>query len=386
MELLKSESLGKIPSPSSTTSQLDQEGDYSLSSDNSIDSDIFLSKRYKFMCKRNIPVVNLTKSENSIYIFVEAVNSIPQPHHRANMVCYQHPDIKYRGKKHRIEGSIYDEPHRLKVTETRWIKSVLDAAREGCCLCTLVVQAIPALGKGHFRGSPFSVYLQVKDVDGIKRHLYELTLSARHLFRTMGGLSLPFITDAPEISNTLPESLQTAQSWIANFNLIETKNVTERFAALSPRLPYLDGDDRQTFSMHVESKTKFLTMMQTGGLNHMDCMITYFYRIIEFKENEWTLGNDEIVVDLDPYHYGPNKPTESAIKVKKNVSLFLMFVGTRKFKHYAEHSSFLALRYLEEDERGNAIFMRAGIAVLDELSMNVLDRVRAGTKESIVLI
>ncbi|KAF7901614.1 uncharacterized protein EAF01_006913 [Botrytis porri] len=53
-----------------------------------------------------------------------------------------------------------------------------------------------------------------------------------------------------------------------------------------------------------------------------------FYRITEFKEKEWTLGNDEIVVHLDPYHYDPNKPTESAIEVKKNVSLFLMFVGT----------------------------------------------------------
>ncbi|TGO59662.1 hypothetical protein BCON_0042g00290 [Botryotinia convoluta] len=111
-----------------------------------------------------------------------------------------------------------------------------------------------------------------------------------------------------------------------------------------------------------------------------------FYRIIEFKEKEWTLGNGEIVVDLDPYHYGPNKPTESAIEVKKNVLLFLMFAGTRKPEQYGENPSFLALRYLEEDERGKSIFSRAGIALVNRWSMNVLDRVRAGTKESIVLI
>ncbi|KAF7948610.1 uncharacterized protein EAE97_004021 [Botrytis byssoidea] len=105
-----------------------------------------------------------------------------------------------------------------------------------------------------------------------------------------------------------------------------------------------------------------------------------------FQGEKGTLKRIMILVDLDQNYYDQNKPTESAIEVKKNISLFLMFVGTRTLTQYAETPSFLALRYLEEDERGNSIFMRAGIAALNGWSTHLLDRVRAATKESIVLI
>ncbi|TGO49046.1 hypothetical protein BOTNAR_0446g00040 [Botryotinia narcissicola] len=108
--------------------------------------------------------------------------------------------------------------------------------------------------------------------------------------------------------------------------------------------------------------------------------------IMDFKEKKGTFRRIMILVDLDQNYYDQNKPTESAIEFKKNISLFLMFVGTRTLTQYAETPSFLALRYLEEDERGNSIFMRAGIAALNGWSTHLLDRVRAATKESIVLI
>ncbi|KAF7897045.1 hypothetical protein EAF00_005273 [Botryotinia globosa] len=74
------------------------------------------------------------------------------------------------------------------------------------------------------------------------------------------------------------------------------------------------------------------------------------YGIMDSKEKKRTLERNMILVDLDQNYYDQNKPTESAIEVKKNISLFLMFVGTRTLTHYAETPSFLALRYLEEDE------------------------------------
>ncbi|TGO28639.1 hypothetical protein BPAE_0025g00480 [Botrytis paeoniae] len=167
--------MGEIPSPLSTISQLDQEGDPSLSSDNSTGSDIFQSKSQSDKIEK-------------FNIFVETVNSIPQPHNRANMVCYVCDDVKmfqengeygtrrnildqkYQGTEYWIEGSMFNESHKLAVTQTRWIKSVLETAREGCCLCILVVQAIAALGKGQFQGSRFRVCLQVKDIGGIQRY------------------------------------------------------------------------------------------------------------------------------------------------------------------------------------------------------------------------
>ncbi|KAF7901615.1 uncharacterized protein EAF01_006914 [Botrytis porri] len=187
MQLRESGSLGEIPSPLSTASQLDQKVDPDFSSGSPINSDIFRSERYKFMCGHSVHNSESNQIEK-FNIFVETVNSIPQPHYRTNVACYVCDDInifqensdydtrsnilnkKYRGKEYWIEGSIYNEPQRLKVTQTRWIESVLDTAREGCCLCILVVQAIAALGKGHFQGSPFSVCLQVKDIGGIKRY------------------------------------------------------------------------------------------------------------------------------------------------------------------------------------------------------------------------
>ncbi|KAF7937140.1 uncharacterized protein EAE98_001454 [Botrytis deweyae] len=756
MELRKSESMDEIPSLLSTTSQLDQEGDPSLSSDNSTDSDIFQSKRYKFMCEYSV-VTSESNKIKKFNIFVETVNSIPQPHHRANMVCYVCDDMrifqengdydtrssilnqKYRGKEYWIEGSIFDKSHRPNVTRTRWIKPVLEAAREGCCLCTLVVQAVAALGKGHFEDSPLSVCLKVKDIGGVQRYSIGQSQWERpsviELYRnayepTSCGLSLPFITTAQEVSNSLPESLQTAKSWIANcethrrcnlddigglkiptrvidvgisnvsVKLIETKNLSGSFAALSYcwgdstilediklthaklsvykkripmdslpktlfdavmitrelgipylwidslcimqdslkdwqiessrmsdvymsaflvlaateardpnggfflenrtkslKLPYLDADNCQyflyarriqtQFSVHdangrleshglhnselrrrgwvlqeqvlakrtlsfakdemlwdcrecstcecrtgfsnFESETSFLNMyfdfklqsspireaykniysnwytmvedyshrsltyqtdklpaisgivkllhdmtqddyyaglwrsqlpdaflwtaekfseddtesekrlpswswasIRSGGItydhkdkefkaglelvsvgiqisgsnafggvlggklevkavlipiNAMGCepYSISAYEATEPKEKKWALWSLKIRVNLDPYYYDPKKPTESAIEVEKYDSLFLMFVGTLKSEEYAENPSFLALKYLEEDERGNSIFMRAGIALVDA-SMKLLDRVRAGTKESIVLI
>ncbi|TGO28638.1 hypothetical protein BPAE_0025g00470 [Botrytis paeoniae] len=109
------------------------------------------------------------------------------------------------------------------------------------------------------------------------------------------------------------------------------------------------------------------------------------YNIID-PEKKWAIERDMIYVNLDPYYYDPNKPTESAIEVKKYDSLFLIFVGTLKSEDYAENPSFLALRYLKEDERGNSIFRRAGVTFVDEWSMYLLDRIQAATKESIVLI
>ncbi|TGO17365.1 hypothetical protein BTUL_0018g00320 [Botrytis tulipae] len=110
------------------------------------------------------------------------------------------------------------------------------------------------------------------------------------------------------------------------------------------------------------------------------------YDTTDPKEKKWTIERHIIYVNLDPYYCDANKPTESAIEVKKYDSLFLMFVGTLKSEEYTDNPIFLALRYLEEDEKGNSIFMRAGIARVDDWSMYMLDRVRAGTKESIVLI
>ncbi|TGO49047.1 hypothetical protein BOTNAR_0446g00050 [Botryotinia narcissicola] len=78
-------------------------------------------------------------------IFVETVNSIPQPHHKADMVCYVCDDA-------------------------RSIKSVLEAAREGCCLCTLAVQAIAAMNQERFGERLEIVWLKVKDIGGIQRY------------------------------------------------------------------------------------------------------------------------------------------------------------------------------------------------------------------------
>ncbi|KAF7949254.1 hypothetical protein EAE96_008421 [Botrytis aclada] len=756
MELRNSESLGKTPSPG-TTSQLGQEGDSSLSFNNRIDPDIFQSKRYKFMCERS----SYTSKSDEIKrfnILVETVNSISQPHHRANTVCYVCDDVrmfqevgdlktrrsilhqKYQGTEYWVEGSIFGESDRLVLNQARWIRSVLEAAREGCCLCTLVVQAVAALGKEKFRGSPLTLCLEVKDIGGIRR--YSITQSPwqepsvielyRHTYEpTCCDSPLPFITAAQEISNSLAESLQTAKSWISNceshrkcnlnyiggtkmptrvidvgtsnisVKLIETRNLSERFAALSycwrdptiledikltqaklsvykkvipmdslPKtlfdaviitrgleipylwidslciiqdslkdwqiessrmsdvymsaflvlaateardsnggfflenrtkslqLPYLDADDRQHFiyacrtqnqssdhdangrleshGLHdselrrrgwvlqeqvlarrtlsfakdemlwdcmecstcecrtgfsnFESETNFLDIYldvklqsspfreaykntysywyimveaysqrpliyQTDKLpaisgiakllhemNQDDyhaglwgsqlpeallwtskefneeetesekCLpswswasirsggITYDHKYKEFKtglelvsvgtqisgsnafgrvlggklevkavlipintmghwpytistydatdpkEKESTIERNMISVNLDPYYYDPKKLTKSAIEVKKYKSLFLIFVGTRKTEEYGENPSFLALRYLEEDERGNSIFMRVGITPVNGWSMVLLDRVRAGTKQSIVLI
>ncbi|KAF7897046.1 hypothetical protein EAF00_005274 [Botryotinia globosa] len=250
MELHKYESKGEIPSPLRITSQLDdeEEEDPSLSSDNSPDSDIFPSKRSEFMCKSFMfPKFYKLKKFN----FVEMVNSIPQPHQRANMVCYVCDDT-------RMFRNIGDsESSKSIVAQTSWIISVFEVACEGCCLYTLVVQAVAALGN-HFQDPHFDVCLQVKDIDD-----QEVFNNPEPVHTTNCGLSLPFMTAAQEISNSLPESLQTAKSWVATsethrkFNLgyigslkmptrvidvgtsnisvklIETKNITGRFAALS---------------------------------------------------------------------------------------------------------------------------------------------------------
>ncbi|TGO35427.1 hypothetical protein BHYA_0158g00090 [Botrytis hyacinthi] len=110
----------------------------------------------------------------------------------------------------------------------------------------------------------------------------------------------------------------------------------------------------------LEVKAVLIPIQATSEL---PCSVST-YDIMDSKEKKWTLKRNMILVDLDQNYYDPNKPTESAIEVKKNISLFLMFVGTRTLTHYAETPSFLALRYLEEDERGKSIFMRAGIAAL----------------------
>ncbi|KAF7948609.1 uncharacterized protein EAE97_004020 [Botrytis byssoidea] len=106
MELHKSASMGEIPSPLSITSQLDEEEkNSSLSSNNSIDCDIFQSESYLFMCKRSRfssqrsnarQLIQASESDRmkKFNIFVQTVNSIPQPHHKADMVCYVCDDVR----------------------------------------------------------------------------------------------------------------------------------------------------------------------------------------------------------------------------------------------------------------------------------------------------
>lgn len=101
---------------------------------------------------------------NKFNIFVKMVNSIPQPHHRANMVCYVCDDVRM------FQENGDSESNKSIVAQTSWIISVLKVAREGCCLCTLMVQAVAALGNGHFQNPHFNACLQVKDIDGIKRY------------------------------------------------------------------------------------------------------------------------------------------------------------------------------------------------------------------------
>lgn len=132
----------------------------------------------------------------------------------------------------------------------------------------------------------------------------------------------------------------------------------------------------------LEVKAVLIPIQATSEL---PCLVST-YDIMDSKEKKWPLKRNMILVDLDHNYYDPNKPTESAIEVKKIISLFLMFVGTLKSEAYTDNPIFLALRYLEEDERGKSLFMRAGIAPVDDSSMYMLYRVRAGTKESIVLI
>ncbi|THV55084.1 hypothetical protein BGAL_0014g00140 [Botrytis galanthina] len=455
------------------------------------------------------------------------VNSIPQPHHRANMVCY-----------------------------TSWIVSVLKVAREGCCLCTLMVQAVAALGKGHFQDPHFNVCLQVKYIGGIKRYstrqsqlegpsVIELCRNAYEptsFYKKIIPIdSLPkslfdavMITRGPGIPYLWVDSLCIMQDSLKDWQ-IESSRVSDvhmsAFLVLaateasdsnggfflenrtkSLQLPYLNADGRQYFLyarkiqdqisdhdangrleshglhdselrrrgwvlqeqvlarrtlsfanhrpltyqtdklpaisgiaklLHDMTKDDYYAGLWRSQLpgallwtskkdNSEDtesekCIpswswasirsgsITYEHKDEEFKagmgivsvdiqlsgsntfggvlggkleakavlipikanryspysisaydaidpkETKWTIERHMIYVNLDPCYYDPNKPTESAIEVKKYDSLFLMFVGTLKSEAYTDNPIFLALRYLEEDERGNSLFMRAGI-------------------------
>ncbi|QSZ36916.1 hypothetical protein DSL72_009006 [Monilinia vaccinii-corymbosi] len=236
-EVHESKPLGEVLSHPSTALQPTRTSS-SLSSDTSFSHiDNLQSRRHKFDK------------------FVEAVNNLPQPHHKVGIDCSLCDDVRLETERGRstdkrvallwdkcrleayLDKGMNRESYKYKgpLRGRQSIEAVLQAAHEGCCLCTLVVQAIAALGEDELENLPL-VNLETMKVGDAERYtigrgeyysslvieLYapagEPTVPADYglLYITDDPSPLPFIAPAHEISNSVSESFHRAKGWIAN--------------------------------------------------------------------------------------------------------------------------------------------------------------------------
>ncbi|QSZ36923.1 hypothetical protein DSL72_009013 [Monilinia vaccinii-corymbosi] len=113
--------------------------------------------------------------------------------------------------------------------------------------------------------------------------------------------------------------------------------------------------------------------------------------VIDTKDQKLVKVN--ILLDVDATSSCSNSSTTAdhanrVLVVNENDLLWLMFVGTQKYKdHDLQEPRFLALKHVGENERGKRTFVRVGIDYCNHANGELNDLVQqANTKESIVLL